>query len=514
MPEQLPPLTREEVAKHNTEDSCWVIIDHRVYDLTDFLDAHPGGNVVLTQVAGQDATEAFYNLHRQEVLEKYKDLCLGVVQGETPEVIERKIGDLSPVPYAEPLWLRPQYRSPYYKESHRRLQKAMREFTEKYIAPESAQKEADGTYISQELIDRMAETNILAMRLGPGPHLHGRKLLGGVVDGKEFDYFHDLIVAQELTRCHERGYRDGNMAGMTISLTAIVHWMKNKELRERVTEEVLSGKKKMCLAVTEAFAGSDVAGLRTTAKKTPDGKYFIVNGTKKWITNGMFCDYFVTACRTAKGFTVLLIPRDEGVETKQIKTSYSTTAGTAFVQFDNVKVPVENVVGEEEKGFTVIMSNFNHERLYMVCGVVRASMMVVEECLKWCNQRIVFGKKLIEQPVIRQKLAKMISLCESSQAWLESVVYQMCNMNQAQQFRYLGGMIGLLKSHTTRAAHEIADEAVNIFGGRGLTQTGMGKVIEMFNRTYKFDAILGGAEEILADLGVRHAMKDFPKAML
>lgn len=108
----------------------------------------------------------------------------------------------------------------------------------------------------------------------------------------------------------------------------------------------------------------------------------------------------------------------------------------------------------------------------------------------------------------------MISICESNQAWLETITYQMCNMSYAQQARNLGGPIGLLKSHATRTAHEIASEAINIFGGRGLTQTGMGRVIEMFHRTVKFDAILGGTEEILADLGVRQAMKDFPKAML
>jgi alkylation response protein AidB-like acyl-CoA dehydrogenase len=196
------------------------------------------------------------------------------------------------------------------------------------------------------------------------------------------------------------------MAGMAISLTAVKQWLGNKPLRDRLMEEVLSGKKKMCLAITEAFAGSDVAGLRTTAEKTPDGKYYIVNGTKKWITNGMFADYFVTGCRTAKGFSVLLIPRGEGVETTQIKTSYSTAAATAFVQFENVKVPVENLLGQEDKGFIVIMSNFNHERFMMVCAVVRMSMTVVEECLKWCNQRVVFGKKLIEQPAIRQKYAQ------------------------------------------------------------------------------------------------------------
>jgi alkylation response protein AidB-like acyl-CoA dehydrogenase len=108
----------------------------------------------------------------------------------------------------------------------------------------------------------------------------------------------------------------------------------------------------------------------------------------------------------------------------------------------------------------------------------------------------------------------MISHVEANQAWLEQIAYQMNNMSYAQQSKLLGGPIGLMKSFSTRSAHEIADDAVNIFGGRGLTQTGMGRVIEMFHRGYKFDAILGGTEEILADLGVRQAMKNFPKSML
>jgi alkylation response protein AidB-like acyl-CoA dehydrogenase len=108
----------------------------------------------------------------------------------------------------------------------------------------------------------------------------------------------------------------------------------------------------------------------------------------------------------------------------------------------------------------------------------------------------------------------MIALVEANQAWLETITYQMCNMPYKLQAQHLAGPIGLLKMSTTRAAHEIADEAVQIWGGRALTQTGMGKHIEMFHRTYKFDSILGGAEEILSDLGVRQAVKNFPKAML
>ncbi|KAF2149716.1 acyl-CoA dehydrogenase [Myriangium duriaei CBS 260.36] len=506
-------ITRAEVAKNNTEDSLWCIVDHRVYDLTDFLDAHPGGSVVLRQVAGQDATTAFYNLHRQEVLHKYASLCIGTVEGETPEVVTLRPGAISTVPYSEPAYLTQQFKSPYYTESHRKFQRALREFVDQHLVPEAAVKEQDGTYISQSMIERMATNGILAMRLGPGKHLHGLKLPGGI-KGEEFDYFHDLITCGELARVNARGFQDGNMAGLSISLTAVQSWMKDKTLRERVTQECLSGKKKMSLAITEAFAGSDVGGLRTTATKTTDGKYYIINGTKKWITNGMFSDYWVTGCKTGKGFSVILVPRDDNVETKQIKTAYSTAAATAFIEFNNVKVPVNHLLGEEDEGFKVIMSNFNHERWAMVAANVQWMRTVVEETLKWSHQRLAFGQPLIQQPVIRAKLARMIQRAEATQAWTEHITYQMNTMSYKEQNIHLSGPIGLLKSYTTRCAHEVADDAVNLFGGRGITQGGMGKIVNQFFTTHKFDAILGGTEEILADLGVRQAMKFMPKARL
>ncbi|KAL8414374.1 hypothetical protein RB594_005563 [Gaeumannomyces avenae] len=506
-------FSREEVKKHNTEDSVWFIIDAVVYDASEFLDAHPGGEAVLRQVAGTDATTAFYNLHRHEVLTKYADLAIGTVAGEKPSVITPKPGDLSLVPYAEPLWLTPTFKNPYYKESHHRLRRALREFVDTHITPEAQQKERDGTRISQELIEKMSKAGVLQMRMGPGRHLHGVDLLGGAVDGKEFDYFHDLIMAQELSRSNARGFQDGNMAGMVIGLTAILNYA-SAPLRDRIAAEVFSGQKMICLAITEAFAGSDVARLRTTAVKTPDGKHYIVNGTKKWITNGIYSDYFVTGVQTDQGLSVLLIERGEGVETRAIKTSYSPTAGTTYITFDNVKVPAEHLLGKENKGIYVILSNFNHERWTMACGTIRNCRTVVEECLKWAHQRLVFGKRLIDQPVIRQKLAKMIALVEAHQSWLETITYQMCHMPYSEQAKHLSGPIGLLKMSATRMAHEIADESVQIWGGRGLTQTGMGYIVENFNRTYKFDSILGGAEEVLGDLGVRQAMKDMPKAML
>ncbi|KAK4686349.1 acyl-CoA dehydrogenase, partial [Tremellales sp. Uapishka_1] len=507
-------ISAQEVSKHNKQGDLWIVIDSIVYDLSKFSNLHPGGAGVLldAEVAGQDATTVFYGLHRSEILQKpqYQRLRIGQIEGQKQQIKPFLPGDVSRVPYGEPTWLTPEFSSPYYKESHRALQKVMRKFVDEVVYPDAQACEESGKRASKEVLDAMAKNNLNAMRLGPGKHLHGRELMGGVVKPEEFDYFHELVINQEIARMGARGYGDGFQAGMVIGLPPVLNFAK-EPLRSKVVKEVFDGEKIISLAISEAFAGSDVAGLRTTAVKTEDGKHFIVNGTKKWISGGMHSDYFTVGCKSDGGLTVLLVPRGEGVETKQIKTSYSTAAGTAYITFDNVKVPVENVLGPEDGGLLVILSNFNHERWVMCCASARSSRLIVEECMKWAAQRYVFGKPLLAQAVIRNKLALMLAKVEAIQAWLEAVTFQMCNMNYKQQSSNLAGQIAFLKMQATRFAGEISDDAVQIFGGRGLTKTGMGKFVEQFQRTQKFDAILGGAEEVLGDLGVRQAMRKMPK---
>lgn len=128
------------------------------------------------------------------------------------------------------------------------------------------------------------------------------------------------------------------------------------------------------------------------------------------------------------GFTVILVPRCDNVETKGIKTAYSTTAGTAYVILDDVRVPVSYTLGEVNNGMKVILSNFNHERWMMCCTSLSAQRKIVEECMKWANQRIVFGKPLNAQAVIRAKLANMIARVEAGQNWLELITHQMNNV--------------------------------------------------------------------------------------
>ncbi|KLO13475.1 acyl-CoA dehydrogenase NM domain-like protein [Schizopora paradoxa] len=514
MSKQMKTFTREEVEKHNNEGSLWVIIDAKVYDLTRFKDLHPGGAAVLLdeEIAGQDATDAFFGLHRHEVLlrPQYARLQIGTIEDEEEEIPAPKLGDISKVPYAEPTWLNDGFHSPYFTKNHREFQAAMRKFVDEVITPDALIHESDNKRPNQEVFDKMAALEIHAMRMGPGKHLKGRTLMNGLVKPEEFDYFHELIITQEITRCKSRGYGDGLLGGKVIGLPPVLNFGSD-ELKAKVIPDVLAGKKFICLAVSEAQAGSDVFGLSTTAKKSDCGKFWIVNGNKKWITNGAFADYFTTGCKTDNGFTVLLIERGEGVETKSIKTSYSSTAGTAYVTFQNVKVPIENTLGEEGAGIYVMLSNFNHERWVMCCSSTRSQRGIVEECMKWTTQRKVFGKPLINQPVVRAKLADMIARVESLQAWLENLTHQMNNMPYKEQASKLAGPIALLKMHATRSAQETAKDAVQIFGGRGVTSSGMGKFIEHYHRTVPFDALLGGAEDVLADLGVRQAMRAMPK---
>ncbi|KAG1733647.1 acyl-CoA dehydrogenase/oxidase [Suillus paluster] len=511
---ELKQFSLEEVAEHNKPDDLWVVIDAKVYNLSRFKDLHPGGISVLTdgEIAGQDATEAFYGLHRHEILERpqYQRLQIGTLQGEQPVIYSRIVGEISDVPYAEPTWLTQGYHSPYYTENHRKFQKAMRRFADEVIYEDAQAREEDGKRPSQSVFDKMAAVNLNAMRMGPGKHLRGLTLMDGLVKPEEFNYFHELIITQEVARCGARGYGDGLLGGKVIGLPPVLNF-GSEELKARVVPEVFAGKKFICLAISEAQAGSDVMGLQTTAVKSEDGKEWIVNGTKKWITNATFADYFTVGCKTEDGLTVILVERGPGVETRQIKTSYSTTAGTAYITFDNVRVPVENTLGEEGKGIFVILSNFNHERWVMCCSSARSQRAIVEECLKWTTQRKAFGKPLISQAVIRSKLAAMIARTESVQSWLENITYQMCHMSYKQQSQKLAGQIAFLKSYSTRCAQDTAKDAVQIFGGRGITRTGMGRFIEHYHRTVTFDALLGGAEDVLADLGVRQAMRAMPK---
>lgn len=503
-----------ELNKHNTPDDCWLAVDGVVYDVTRFLNVHPAGKQVILSVAGRDVTKEFFAFHKREVLAKYGDkMRIGIMEGFQAESSGTQATIDLYTPFAESAFTRG-WKSPYMNSSHTRFRESMRQFMVSNVNPFVEQMHELGKDPDEEMFNKLGKAGILASRCGPCAMPYVSKLglsLPGGISPSDFDYFHEQIAIDELYRCGSGGLADGLGGGLTIGLPPVINFGR-KKLKERIVPDCLLGQKRICLAITEPVAGSDVANIQMTAKLNPEGTHYIVNGIKKWITGGYVADYFTTAVRTGgaghKGISLLLIEAPSSTTTgsltrHKIKTSYSGAAGTSLLIFEDVLVPRENLLGQEGDGFKLIMANFNHERWY-ICAISSAfGRHALGETYRWAIQRKAFGKRLIDQPVIRYKLAEMSAAVECIDAWLESITYQMNTMDLMEQYGKLSAPIALCKFLVTRQGLMIADNACQIFGGRAVTRSGMGRSIEYFKNEVKFAAILGGSEEIVADLAVR-----------
>jgi len=270
---------------------------------------------------------------------------------------------------------------------------------------------------------------------------------------------------------------------------------------------VMRGQVWLCLAISEPQAGSDVAGIRTTARREAGG--FRVSGQKKWITGGMRADYFTLAVRTGGpghgGISLLLVDAaSPGLTRRKMPTQFDSCHNTAFLSFEDVFVPEDRLVGQEGRGFGYLMENFNHERFILAIEACRKSRLCYEESIKYAMKRKTFGKALAEQGVIRLKLAEMARLVEALYDNLERVAFA---FSSGVRDRDLGGQCGLLKVNGSRTFEFCAREAAQIFGGNALIREGQGKLVERLYREVRWTAIPGGSEEIMLDLAIRQALR-------
>ncbi|KAI9297254.1 putative acyl-CoA dehydrogenase [Neoconidiobolus thromboides FSU 785] len=509
-------ISLSEIQKHNKEEDCWIIIDNKVFDVTKFLSLHPGGKIILLKVAGTDATSQFNAFHSKKVLEKYiSELCIGQLESKVaanqinPSLSETAFGDL--IPFGDPSWYQ-NWNSFYYKESHRKLRKALREFTDKELMP-YAHEWSEANSVPKQVLMQAGKLGITAALCGKNiVRRYQKKPIMGIIEPNEFDSFHSMIVVDEISRCGSSGLTAALNGGMAIGLPPVAYF-GSKELKNRIIEPCLNGEKFMCLAITEPYAGSDVANIQASAKLSKDGKHFIVNGQKKWITNGTFADYFTVAVRTSDkpgmaGISLLLLERGmEGLETKQMHCTGIWGSGTAFVTIKDVKVPVGNLIGKENQGFKYMMYNFNNERLLIIAQSNRSARVCYEEAFKYAHQRKTFGKRLIDHAVIRNKLAHMVRNIEATHHWLEAVTHQYDTFTVEKQITHLSGAIALLKAQATQTYAYCATEATQIFGGLAYTRGGKGEKIERLYRDVRAASIPGGSEEIMLDFGIRQSMR-------
>jgi len=278
------------------------------------------------------------------------------------------------------------------------------------------------------------------------------------------------------------------------------------DLIKLVAEPVIRGYKNICLAISEPSAGSDVGNIQTTARK--EGDFYIVNGAKKWITGGLFADYFTMAVRTGKpgmgGVSLLLVDRNTpGIDIRKMQTQCDNAHNTTFITLDDVKVPTKNLIGKENMGFMLIVRNFNHERFVIACSGTRQSRICFEQAFKYALTRKTFGKRLVDHQIIRFKLAEMARQVESLQDSVDRVAYQFSKGIPDSQ---MGGACALLKVNTSRTLEFCAREASQIFGGAAVVKEGKGMIVERLYREVRATAIPGGSEEILLDFAIRQAI--------
>ncbi|KAH0341882.1 acyl-CoA dehydrogenase NM domain-like protein, partial [Aureobasidium melanogenum] len=419
----------------------------------------------------------------------------------------------SSAPFAEPLWYS-RDSSPYYTSSHRKLRQAVRSYVDTEILPSCHDWENQGQ-VPPQVLKRHAELGYQAAAVYPmmKGHLSGVNLPGGV-SCEEWDAFHDLIVIDEIARCGYLGVIWALTCGNSIGCPPVANF-GSEEQKKRYLPDVYAGRKRFCLAITEpdvltmhtAKAGSDVAGLTTTAERR--GDKYIVNGAKKWITNGYFADYATAAVRTGgegkNGISALVIPLNlKGVTCKKIHNSGVNASGSTYIEFDDVEVPMSNLIGKENEGFKIIMSNFNHERLWLACTSLRMARVCVEDSYNHACSRETFGKPLIANQTIRSKVAGFGQRIEPAHSYMEALVSLVCmaKSQDEQTQLYLGGQLANLKVTAGQTLEWVNREAQQIFGGLGFARSGQGQRVEQISRDLRVMVVGGGSEEILKDLVV------------
>jgi acyl-CoA dehydrogenase len=275
------------------------------------------------------------------------------------------------------------------------------------------------------------------------------------------------------------------------------------ELQREIVPPVLRGERIAALAITEPGGGSDVAALRTTARR--DGGDWVIDGEKVFITSGMRADWITMAVRTgergtqgAGGISMILVPGDAaGLSRTRLDKMGWWCSDTAHLRLDGVRVPARHLLGEEGGGFRIIMSNFNGERLGMSAMALGFAQACYDEALDWARQRHTFGAALVERQVIRHKLVDMQMRIASTQAWLDALSARADAGDASPDWV---AQVCLLKNHATQAMQFCADQAVQILGGMGFMR---GTRSERIYREVKVMMIGGGAEEIMKDLAAR-----------
>ena len=372
-------------------------------------------------------------------------------------------------------------KSYYFTEEHELFRQSIRDFLSKEITPHINDWEKEGR-IPKEIYKRFGEMGYFGISF---PEQYG---------GLDLDYFYSVIYTEELARVNSGGFGAAMGAHSGLSLMHI-NAEGNEAQKQKYLIPGIKGELVGCLAITEPGGGSDVAAIQTKAVR--DGDHFVINGSKTFITNGVYSDFLVVAVRTnpdskSGGISMIIIDRDTpGVSATALDKLGWHASDTGEIAFQDVRVPVENLLGAENQGFYYIMQHFASERLWMAIGGMAAADFALECTLNYMSEREAFGRPINKFQVLRHRIAQMASEIEMTKQFIYSL------SKRYNDGDYIVKEAAMAKLIATQLSDRVTYDCLQMFGGYGFMEDY--PLARMF-RDSRLGTIGGGTSEICCEI--------------
>jgi alkylation response protein AidB-like acyl-CoA dehydrogenase len=370
----------------------------------------------------------------------------------------------------------------YFTEEHEMFRTQVRNFVQKEINPHIDQWEQDRLF-PKSFYRRMGELGFLGIR---HPAEYG---------GSEGDIWMTMVFCEEITRCRAFGLPMSVLVHTDMSSTHIAR-IGTAAQKERFLVPLITGEKVCAIAVSEPAAGSDVAGIQTRAVRNGDS--YVINGSKIFITNGVHADVFCVAAKTDKdaghrGISLFIVERDTpGFHlAKKLRKLGNHTSDTGELVFEDVRIPVGNLLGEEGEGFNYIMANFQDERLIAAMLAVGGAQQALEDTLQYTRERETFGKRLFDHQTIAHRLADLATELEAAR----QLTYYAADVLASG--RDASTEVSMAKLFAAETANKLAYDCLQIHGGYGYIEE---FPIERFFRDIRLSPIGGGTSEIMREI--------------
>lgn len=369
----------------------------------------------------------------------------------------------------------------YFTEEHNLFRKSFKDFLKREVVPHIEKWEESGT-IDRFIWKKFGEMGFFGLNY---PEEYG---------GLDLDLFYTVIFLEELQKINSGGFAAAMWAHEFLAMTHLNH-EGNQAIKENYLAPSIAGEKIGCLAITEPFAGSDVAGMRSKAVR--NGDYYILNGSKTFITNGVYSDYLVVSAKTDerkgnKGLSMFVVDRDTpGIEANKLDKLGWRASDTGEISFTDVKIPVENLMGKEGLGFRYIVQHFALERLIMGVNAHARTEFALDYTIQYMSERKAFGHTIDQFQALRHKIAELASELEMVKRFNYSVAEQL------DKGQYVVKEASMSKLLSTKLADKAIYDCVQFLGGYGYMEE---YPLARLYRDSRLGPIGGGTSEILKEI--------------